>query len=458
MNRTLQGTEASITLRVDGVPSTAISYTTANSLAESYDFIRADLGALSESAARVDLGSVVCLEDDSPDPNTTGNEDAALPNLGEAFVYLGRFNAALSRSYGGSSSNRDRWAASEDCPTCGDQVREGSEVCDGADIGPASCQSLGLDAGVLGCQPACGAFDVAGCAVCGNDVCEPVGGRAELIGPMDHVSKGIAVITGQQKVLTISRDDDLLRELDVSTALTLGSVALTLPGRTVNGGTGLALNPANSELFGLLKLAGQTGRELVTIDMDTGACSSIGNTGAKFASIAFTSTGILYGVTGDGATIPQTLFTLSTADATPTIATALSPGVGVSAGEALGFNSDDGFLYRASGFGIQNLDEIFQRIDPGTLGVTGVFLKGDDYAEATALAYEGSGVFLLVDINTDLFRIATDGEDCLSCPEDCNGLQTGNPESQFCCGDGEGMGPVSCGDARCTGGGNVCVE
>jgi hypothetical protein len=48
------------------------------------------------------------------------------------------------------------------------------------------------------------------------------------------------------------------------------------------------------------------------------------------------------------------------------------------------------------------------------------------------------------------------GEDCLSCPEDCNGVQTGNPGERFCCGDGEGVLPVDCGDARCTTGGFSC--
>jgi hypothetical protein len=42
------------------------------------------------------------------------------------------------------------------------------------------------------------------------------------------------------------------------------------------------------------------------------------------------------------------------------------------------------------------------------------------------------------------------GEDCLSCPSDCNGVQSGNPGNQYCCGDGEGNNPVDCSDPRCT--------
>jgi hypothetical protein len=47
---------------------------------------------------------------------------------------------------------------------------------------------------------------------------------------------------------------------------------------------------------------------------------------------------------------------------------------------------------------------------------------------------------------------AADGEDCVSCPDDCNGKQSGNPFSRFCCGSGGGENPVSCSDSRCTDG------
>ncbi|MCH7779436.1 MAG: hypothetical protein IH848_01195 [Acidobacteria bacterium] len=48
------------------------------------------------------------------------------------------------------------------------------------------------------------------------------------------------------------------------------------------------------------------------------------------------------------------------------------------------------------------------------------------------------------------------GEDCISCPDDCNGIQSGNPSLQYCCGDGDGDAPVDCSDTRCTAGGNTC--
>ena len=109
MHRTLQAVQSSVSLRVDGSSATRAYLQTANPVASSYDFVRGDLGSLAESSRGVDLGSVVCLENDSSDPDTLGNEDTATPAAGEGFFYLARFNAAPGAgSYGGSSRHRDR--------------------------------------------------------------------------------------------------------------------------------------------------------------------------------------------------------------------------------------------------------------------------------------------------------------------------------------------------------------
>jgi MYXO-CTERM domain-containing protein len=48
------------------------------------------------------------------------------------------------------------------CEQCGNGVREGAEACDGSDLGGASCESLGLSGGVLGCDASC-MLDPSGC-------------------------------------------------------------------------------------------------------------------------------------------------------------------------------------------------------------------------------------------------------------------------------------------------------
>ena len=50
------------------------------------------------------------------------------------------------------------------------------------------------------------------------------------------------------------------------------------------------------------------------------------------------------------------------------------------------------------------------------------------------------------------------GENCLTCPQDCNGVQSGKPSQQYCCGNGSGgTKPVTCSDARCSANGKSCV-
>src|SRR4030095_13551268 len=95
---------------------------------------------------------------------------------------------------------------------------------------------------------------------------------------------------------SISRDDDLLRRVNPLTGATISSVAITLAGRGVSSGNGLATHPVTGQLFALLKLDGQTGRQLVTINPTTGVATSIGDTGDQFAGLAFNSSGTLYGV------------------------------------------------------------------------------------------------------------------------------------------------------------------
>jgi len=50
----------------------------------------------------------------------------------------------------------------EALPSCGDGQQNGGELCDGNDLGGATCATQGFDLGVLGCNANC-TFDVGGC-------------------------------------------------------------------------------------------------------------------------------------------------------------------------------------------------------------------------------------------------------------------------------------------------------
>jgi hypothetical protein len=56
-------------------------------------------------------------------------------------------------------------------PICGDGVLNGTEECDGADLGGSACTDFGHPGGVLLCTAGC-MFDTSACSVCGNGTAE----------------------------------------------------------------------------------------------------------------------------------------------------------------------------------------------------------------------------------------------------------------------------------------------
>jgi hypothetical protein len=59
---------------------------------------------------------------------------------------------------------------------CGNNVREGSEVCDGTDLDGQTCGDFGCGGGTLACNNSCDGFDTSQCTLCSpcnnNDICE----------------------------------------------------------------------------------------------------------------------------------------------------------------------------------------------------------------------------------------------------------------------------------------------
>ncbi len=62
---------------------------------------------------------------------------------------------------------------------CGNNLREGDELCDGTDLDGESCQTQGFDAGTLVCAGDCSGFDTSSCrtVVCGDTICDSVAGE-----------------------------------------------------------------------------------------------------------------------------------------------------------------------------------------------------------------------------------------------------------------------------------------
>jgi VCBS repeat-containing protein len=83
---------------------------------------------------------------------------------------------------------------------------------------------------------------------------------------------------------------------------------VTLTGSQVTGSNALATDPLTGSTYTVLKVTGVTGRLLARLTVATGVATSIGNIGDNFAGLTFDQQGGLYGVTGDGASVPETLY------------------------------------------------------------------------------------------------------------------------------------------------------
>jgi len=189
---------------------------------------------------------------------------------------------------------------------------------------------------------------------------------------------------------SVSPQDDLLRTVDPADASTGGSVSITLGGNPIAGAHGLATHPLTNQLWALVRTGSQLDpRLLVTVDRITGVAILVGNTGDLFVALAFDASGTLYGMTGDGASQPNALATLSTLDATPTFVLTPANGFG---GHALAYHDLDGMLYHVADIDIFKL---FEKISIGAYTSTPIPLSGTGFTHARALTYEGAGDFLL---------------------------------------------------------------
>lgn len=195
--------------------------------------------------------------------------------------------------------------------------------------------------------------------------------------------------------------NSLIATVEISTGVETSSNIATIAGIQVDGCTGMARNPLTGEIFVVAK-AGPV-FTLGTIDATTGAITPIGVLSEKFSGITFHSNGTLYGITGDGADTSETLYTIDVSNAN--ISMILTPGGFGSDGEALGFNSTNGLLYRFGG-GL-----LFQSIDPVTLEVIELGpldIEVDNWAHS--LVYIPATDNFLFTAATDVYHMSLNGD------------------------------------------------
>jgi len=189
-----------------------------------------------------------------------------------------------------------------------------------------------------------------------------------------------------------------LHEYD-TTALTSTSITLTSTLGTITGSNGLASDPCGANYI-VYQVSGT--RRLGTVVLSTGVVTDIGLLSDNIASIAYDYvTGTLYGVTGDGANTPETLYEISTSTAVMTFLATLGNG---NDGEAITYNPTDGLLYHWSGWGMGSV--IMETIDPVTFAITPIILSGDAIFNVGAAVYTG-GEFLVSDVNAGTAHLVT---------------------------------------------------
>lgn len=183
-------------------------------------------------------------------------------------------------------------------------------------------------------------------------------------------------------------------QIDPTNANRTNIVQVTLPGFSVGRALAMAAQPGTGTLFAVLQTSADTSsnRRLATINPITGVATNIGSLAGSFASLAFRNDGTLIGVTGEIGPNPETLFTISTLNASTSMLFALGNGFD---GETIAFHPN-GLLYHAS-FGV------FESVNVDTHEVTSL---GTGNTEMTGMGFSPiTGTMLGSDLGRNFFSI-----------------------------------------------------
>lgn len=225
--------------------------------------------------------------------------------------------------------------------------------------------------------------------------------------------------TPQPLIWGASPFQDSMWSVDTSNWSVVHRVAPSLAGFTITGITGLAQDPCNADIYAILKVSGVSGRVLAKIAIPSGACVQIGNLGDNFSTISFREDGQLFGVTGNGATVPETMYLIDKTNGNKTLAAALGAGAD---GEVICYNRDDDFFYHWSGNGTVVYERVMS-VAPYT--ATNIPIIGATSGETFGALYIDNGKFLISNISSSFNRCNTAGNWTSgfgSNPDDLRGL------------------------------------
>lgn len=209
-------------------------------------------------------------------------------------------------------------------------------------------------------------------------------------------------------------------QIDIVAGTALTTTAVTVPSRTITGINAVTIDPTTNIAYAIVKASGVTGRLLITIDLPTAVGVEVGNLGDNFSSLTFRADGQLFGTTGNGAAVPETLWTIDKATAVPTLAATLGNGAD---GEIIAYSPNDTMLYHWSGNGTV-VYETITSTPPYT--VTNIPIIGTTSGETFGAVWDGcQGLFITSNISSSFNTFATDGTVTAAygaAPDDVRGL------------------------------------
>src|SRR5262249_19204869 len=118
-------------------------------------------------------------------------------------------------------------------------------------------------------------------------------------------------------LFSVSSTNGQLRRVSPLTGAVLSSVQMvTNNNANVQGCTGLTCSPITGQLYAVMRDVSQPNvRKLAVVNPANGVATIQGVLSDNYAGLAFRPDGVLFGVTGDGASVPETLYTIDPATA-----------------------------------------------------------------------------------------------------------------------------------------------
>ncbi|MGL5891918.1 MAG: hypothetical protein ACRC3B_18640, partial [Bacteroidia bacterium] len=193
---------------------------------------------------------------------------------------------------------------------------------------------------------------------------------------------------------------DSLWAIDTTTWQIVQRMGPTLPSFTITGINGMAYDPTTYKTYVILKVSAVTGRVLATIDLQTGVCTQVGNLGDNFSSITFREDGQLLGATGNGATVPESLYLIDKNTGTKTLLYAMGNGAD---GEVILYNRADDFIYHWSG----NSTVVFEKMAASAVAYTptNIPIVGTAGGETFGTMYVSPSYLIVSNISSSLVRV-----------------------------------------------------